>query len=222
MPRVKNFVSLRNFLSFMFYLIFFSIAIKQTIDVCVIYFNYSVVPELLMSIPMKLKAPGVSMCIRYSDIFDTRRYAMDNNRTDVPDTSSLITEDIRKLESMVTIVDVFNYTPPINNFVNECRIREPGSYHSKNYFGKHCDDYFEIEKFYIGEFLCYRFSSKTTVDKTYYFRNLAYALTYPRMFYKIYFNISTLQSAHFMKIIVHENFEYPYRSTGFANSFFRG
>lgn len=131
-------------------------------------------------------------------------------------------QDVRLVQTLVTLEDIFNLSPPTNNLFNSCTIRMPNSYSFEEIKGNDCHSHFKIEKFYLQEFVCYRFEFET-VRKLgkYRFRNLAYALAYPGMIYGVTFNISTFLKADYVKVIVNPVQIRPYRSAAFAPSFWR-
>ena len=161
--------------------------------------------------------------IRYVDIRNLEKILSNLSRNiTFDDKDGFSDQDVRLVQTLVTLEDIFDLSPPTNDLFNSCTIRMPNSYSFQEIGGKDCHSHFKIGKFYLQEFVCYRFEFETVkkLDK-YQFRNLAYALAYPGMFYGVAFNVSTFLKADYVKVIVNPVQIRPYRSAAFAPSFWR-
>lgn len=219
-----SFISLRamisNITTCLFYIFCVIGCIKQIGDLSAIYFRYLVVTDLTIKIPTEVNAPALSVCIRYTDIFNTSAFTSANNITGIVDFQF---SNRTLLQTMATIQDLFDYTPDARyGLISKCRVRYPLTYDSVSLNGTECHKLIDVDKFYLQEFICYRFQFMPATNGTYYYRNLAYALTYPGMFYKLIFDLNTFYAAELMKLIVHEASTYPLRSAAYSPSITRG
>ncbi|KAI1281874.1 hypothetical protein HDE_13219 [Halotydeus destructor] len=209
-------VSTRTILIYSFNVIFsiicvigLSFQIKLVADY---YFKYATVTEIMAVIPTKLYVPDLSLCIRYVDIFNMTRYTADTNIT-IAD--NLKQDYFTRVQNTVTIADIFHYTPNENEIFDSCLMRYSNSYNYERKNGARCYDEFNVTKYYIQEYLCYKFEWYTQADVEHDYRNLAYAVEFPGMFYNVNLELEPLKRANVMKLILHDT-GYPYRSSSLA------
>lgn len=121
-------------------------------------------------------------------------------------------EQIWEAESSLTIAQIFNYTPGIDEVFADCWIRNPNDYGITQSNGTHCADVFEVSKFYIQEFLCYMFRQKTVTD-TLAYKMSAYAISWPEAMYIIQTDrqLQTFAYANLLKPLLHDD-GLPWRS----------
>lgn len=160
----------------------------------------------------------MSACFRYVEITNFERFQRENNITVNTDMSEL--ENALQLQHLMRLYDIFEYTPFSPNVFEECVMRIPRYYSYQHFSGKDCLSMFEVSRFFTQEFICYRFN---VINDTipHYFRNPAYAQTYPNTIYLIKLNASEFKTADEIKIIVHEANTIPFRSTAFSPLVFR-
>lgn len=174
--------------------------------------------NLDVDIPGKVVPPDLSLCFRYIDIFNTTRYAIDKN-IQLKNTKS--PEDIRLAQATVTIADIFDYTPATDEIFKSCMTRLHKTYTFEIRNGSRCFDVFTVDNYYMQEYICYRINWETATNVTYSYRNLAYALTYPGMFFGVRFDLDTFEAADNIKAIVHKSGDFPFKSSAYAPSFSR-
>lgn len=112
-----------------------------------------------MAVPTTLIAPGVTACFRYTDLLDFDRINSELKPNDKfsPWTYSWSAGPIRHYQKTLTIAQVFNYTPPVEEAVDGCRVRTPRSYEliESNY--SYCSEIFRVKKFFVLEYICYKY-----------------------------------------------------------------
>lgn len=181
------------------------------------YFSYQVSSDLFIQIPVQLDAPDTSICIRYSDVFDVKSYSH-ANAIDVHE--KIATTSLKyKLGKIVTIQDVFNFTPKIGSVLSSCLIRLPKSYGYKRYSeGYKCQHLFNVHKFYIQDEVCYIFTLIPSKNQTYKYHNLGQALSKPGIFYQLTLS-GRFNNTKSGKVVIHKSTWTPFTSISFAPSF---
>ena len=128
----------------------------QISSISKIYFKYETSTELKLSIPGELPAPDLSVCFRYSDIFNVSRFNV--NRTGDKLSESQNEDAIKQIQSVVTIADIFEYTPPTDLVIVKCRVRLPDEYRYREFNVSQCRESFKIYNFYVQVSAWSRFS----------------------------------------------------------------
>lgn len=181
------------------------------------YFSYQVSSDLFIQIPVQLDAPDTSICIRYSDVFDTKTYSHVNSiKIDAKIATTSLKHELGKI---VTIQDVFNYTPKIGSILSSCLIRLPKNYGYKRYSESYkCQHLFNVHKFYIQDEVCYMFTLISSKDQTYQYHNLGQALSKPGIFYQVTLS-GRFNNTKIGKVVIHRSTWTPFTSISFAPSF---
>lgn len=173
----------------------------QISNIISVYFHYDVVTETTLKIFLELKAPELSVCIRYIDLFDYKQYSSDKNYT-----FKFVPGDYgnQKNETFdqVTVGDIFNYTPPTKGLFKSCTIKVPGKYGFIILTGKDCDDVMSVRKYYYSEFVCYAFLVRKFENDTYHYSHAAYALVRHLVLYDITLDEQTFRKADFMRLFM--------------------
>ena len=185
--------------------------------VLTLYFKYPTDTITTVKMPEKLEAPAVSLCIRLGDLVKTDdglwSYKMNNTRRQ---------EHLEKVKETMTLKDIFEKTPPTTNLILNCLHRLPFSYEVMELNGTDCSDLFNITKYFVQEFICYKFRHSEQVSETLFnYQQIAFSLRYPGLFYGLGINPDSIEGANFLKIIVHRNRSYPHDSMAFSPTFYR-
>lgn len=195
----------------------------QLNDILSVYFNYQTVNSVNINIRTELIVPDVSFCVRHIDIFDYERYEKDFNHTfsfkenDQNDTLTT-SEKVFETADHTTIKQFFNYTPKTNDLFESCFVRRPGSYFFDIYKGADCYDLFSISRFFIQEFICYRFHIHKYVNDTFRYANIGYSQTYTGVFYYVTLSEKAFKKANLIKFTVNSNDPSNYPDTSIAYS----
>ncbi|KAI1286336.1 hypothetical protein HDE_11032 [Halotydeus destructor] len=185
-----------------------------------VYFLFETVVRLNLTIPGDLEAPDLSLCFRYTDLFDVELFNR-RNPSSVPLRQVRSRELHRAMESRVTIRDIFDYTPDTETIIKTCLIRLPQKYGYREPLAKTCNDQFRVTNFYVQEYICYKFEWLTVRNRTYQYRNVAYSLAYAGLFYELDFDRKIFAKALHGKAIVHTAGTFPFSAILFAPSFSR-
>ena len=163
------------------------------------YFQYTTESSLVIRSPLKVKPPSFSFCPRYVDVFDYHAFNIGRNYSFRPDMLSL--RQINQFQTMVTVGDIFKFTPSIEYVLASCFMRKPDSYAYDRAYGAECGRYFKVTKYYLQEFICYSFQLKSRVE--FIVRKTAFALNLVNTFYIIELNLTSFDNTGFFKAIAH-------------------
>lgn len=189
------------------------------------YFEYQITTQVKVELPTTLLLPSLNVCFRIVDLFNFPLYVNQSNVnvSQITGSKGPSAPDlpIDALMSMITIHDVFKYTPGnTKNLLSCCIYRRPNSYNFHDLRDSNaCHEMFSVANFYLQEFICYRVELSKYVNQEYHYRSVAFALTHPGLLYSVSFNISPhFESVQSLKIIVNEQHERPFRSAAFTPS----
>lgn len=152
-----------------------------------VYFKYATESELSLSIPVEITPPDLTVCFRYVDILD------------VPSLSVKEKKKLRSLERLkkndnftqlsdaiieaCTIQDIFKFTPDSGEILSRCSVKKTTDYDFYQFEGAKCRKRFIVFKFYLQEYICYRFKRVLELEKsapsTFSYHSISYALDRP-------------------------------------------
>lgn len=214
--------SLLKVLSIIFYIICFGGFIFQVSDLFNLYFKYQMITELTVAIPDELSLPDLNFCVRYIDIFEYERFTSKTGVKITFNPHNVTTKRVQTAE-ITTISELFDYTPSVDDLFNDCVIKKPSSHQYVEKVGKDCYTLFSVTKYYVQEYICYRFHLKPYANSTYYYNNLAYSLTHQGMIYAIGLKLTVFRPVNRFKAIISENGPkfFPTKSIAFAPDLLR-
>ena len=132
----------------------------QVTQVSVQYFSFTTTSGVAFRMVLSLQRHAVSLCIRYMDILDTDRLLQETGIHVLP-VNNL--SDALREESRLTIRQIFEYTPPADHLIGACTFR-PNPWTMKPSRNRTtCNQRFEVSKFFMQEFVCYRVREDVTV-----------------------------------------------------------
>ena len=181
------------------------------------YFMYPTATTTTVKMPDKLEVPAVSLCIRFGDLIRADdgqlTYQMNDTRRQ---------EHLEHVKETMTLKDIFDKTPDTTNLISNCLHRHPFFYQVMELNETDCSDLFNITKYFIQEFMCYKFQlSEQASQALFNYQQIAFSLRYPGLFYGLYLNPDLIEGANFIKIVVHRNRSYPHDSMAFSPTFYR-
>lgn len=180
------------------------------------YLTYGVESELAIFIPEYDKPNDLSYCVRYVDVFDFDMFFKDKNISFNYDDNDP-NEKRLKLSPIASVRDIMKYTPHADDLLAECYVIPPNSYQGKEYNASGCNERFEIVKYYLQEFICYRFHLKQFENDTYRLRTLKFALTRTGILFALSLKPTKVrQITKWMKVVVHESYVFPDVDVGLA------
>ena len=178
---------------------------------------YPTATTTTVTMPDKLEAPAVSLCIRVGDLIrgDDGLWSYEMNPI-------RIVKHLGNVIETMTLKEIFEKTPPTTNLISSCLHRHPFSYQVIESNATDCNDLFNITKYFVQEFICYKFRHTEQASETLFnYQQIAFSLRYPGLFYGLFLNPDSLKGANFLKIIVHRNRNYPHDSMAFSPTFYR-
>ena len=154
--------------------------IYQSWDICTNYFAFDTITHINIEIPEVIQVPDFSLCIRYYDIFNIDQYINDTGfkYSDDAENSEDFVIRAKELEIAVSIKDIFEYTPYVKDLWLKCLSRRVDDYNIIENNGSRCLGIFSVKKYYIQEFICYKYHQIVSENLFYYYNNIAYSLTY--------------------------------------------
>lgn len=113
-----------------FYYLFFVLCsfvgcLYQVSDILNLYFQYKTISNLVVSVPMKLITPDITLCVKYADIIDVKQLEKVKK---VKLKSRTPLERFLELQEIVTVKDIFELTPNISGNIDSCTFRIPNGY----------------------------------------------------------------------------------------------
>lgn len=167
------------------------------------YFKFGMITGVTIGVTEKMKAPSLSACFRWVDViepFKNKRF--ENIHPDEDDA-------VRDLMNVTSMAEIFEKAPLSAGALFDCRIRKPGSYEIFNPGMEECNKLFNTSKFYMIEYICYRFQYVASKEEFTY-DELANTPTWSSVFYELglHSNFSLYKHA---KFIAHNDVEYPFR-----------
>lgn len=156
------------------------------------YFKYATESELSLSMPVDITAPDLTVCFRYVDIVDVAslnsKLASTGKRNKLKsleklkkgDNFTAISDDI--IEAC-TINDIFKFTPQSGEILFRCSVKKTTDYDFYVFEGDKCKKRFLVFKFYLQEYICFRFKRVLELEKsapsTFSYHSISYALDRP-------------------------------------------
>lgn len=201
-------------LNYMFAMLCVAGCLFQTYEVSDNYFQYGTVTELSITMPDKLRVPAISLCVYYPNILNlsTKNFDLDE-------------QDFEAMQQLFTVQELLRFTPSARSQLFDfCVYRKIRSYANQYLNGDKCYQVFSVDKFYVQDSICYRFTFKGHRGhrhKHYLFAHVRNALVRNGMFFEIHFNYNLFKKFNLGKAIVHGDDLYPHRSVSFAPSIMR-
>jgi len=182
--------------------------------VSTIYFSYKVNTAISVGIPTHIEPKVLTFCTRYTDVLD---YDKLNRETGRNWTYSTFIDDVRKYQDELTVAEIFDYTPPVNEAIHGVLFRSNTSTKLMNFTRQSAYNYITIDKFCYLEYICYRIERVN--DSVQLYNKLAVTPMYSGLIYQIKFT-ELFFRANIVKIVFHTGL--PYKSITTTNSFNTG
>lgn len=167
------------------------------------YFSYATSSLTSFVVPERILMPSSSLCIRYTDIVDYPRLQRETGLSVYYPAPVNITRDILwDAKSALTVSQIFNYSPPINEFFHSCKVRFPDDYRIETYTGNDCLNTFKMSKYYAQEYVCYRLDPRDSLMMKY--KISATALSDPNVLYNVRVNATAFARLAVLKLVLHD------------------
>lgn len=198
--------------------------------------------RVTLTLPKNVKVPAMSVCFCYTDILDI---ALFNEKYNTSIIDPLDIHEKKKIQSIITIGDMFDLTPGgklhathNNNSIlfDSCLVRSHQDYSHEEYPSEKCHEIFDVNKFQIMEYICYRFilppdykNPNSSLDRRniedsergdikFNFDRLSFSLSYPDLFFEIHLSTKKemFDNADVIRVVIHTPQDYPFISLSLA------
>lgn len=182
----------------------------QVFSVSFVYFQFQTSAQIRNILSERTVSPNVAVCARYTDILQYERLGQETgirrNRTEDFD-------GVVRTQSLLTVRQVFEYTPPAAGVIASARIRHNDSFLLVKCKGSECDSEFSVSKFYLQEYMCYRICLRLRhcidVDMT------AFSLRSSHVLYYISLSDALANTTDSFRVIAHTD-NWPHLSKDYA------
>jgi len=180
------------------------------------YFGYKSTTTVRLDIPKDVAIPSLSVCWRYADLLDTEALRKINVTLPAIDFTNdeTVAFTIRTIQSSLTVEQIFGYTPDSSTIFNQCLVRKPDEYDVRFLKPTDCRTMFNITKFYLQEYICYR--SKLHANGTYNYQTTGSALAFPGMAFEISFRLDLFGKNQIVVPVIEAPDKYPQTSMYFG------
>lgn len=187
--------------------------VYQVITISIDYGQYITTSRVQRWVPTEHQAPNIAVCMRYTDVLDAGRLREEKGLDlDLAQGNETI---MQELTAKLTIADLFEFTPPIDKIFSGCDYRKRGSSLVVSEDGNQCNRIYNVSKFYLQEFICYRFG--LTDSPKYNFDAISSSLYFSGMLYQLRLNRTIFRSLEILKLIAFYG-DYPSFSAKLAKS----
>ncbi|KAI1279535.1 hypothetical protein HDE_14073 [Halotydeus destructor] len=166
----------------------------QVYQILDVYLAYRTVTVVVTRLSTREEPLDLSVCLRYSHIFDHIRFKSEN-----PMTTLGIT--FRDMHERLTVREIFNYTTPTSQVLTNCAIRYPREYKITRISNEKCVDEIQVTKFLTQGFMCYHSTVKLdyNTSHSYSYAQVTRALEFMGTLFAVDLNIT----AGMMKLVLH-------------------
>ena len=163
------------------------------------YFKYPMSTAIVIQVEQKIQMPALSACFYYPPLLSHRhpifRYFRRIKELEILDT-----------EPVLTLANIFDMTPDVNGLLAKCYYRVPKSY---GRYAENCHKFFNLSKYFMSQYICYRFTPSHGRDKLYNLNDLRNALLNPGMFFQVVLNDIMTTNASNIRLSLFDANGYP-------------
>lgn len=168
----------------------------------------------MITTPVEIYVPDVTVCFRYVDVIDVKRLNQKYPDLHVRSLENLASNDeithiVKKIQATVTIEDILLLTPSPETVISGCSIKGPKDFEFEDFSSpKECNAYFTTWKFYLQEYICYRFKriTKEYQDPTpFQYRSISYAIDRSGVMYSVKLSDAHIILARYLKVVIHSS-----------------
>lgn len=178
------------------------------------YFSYETSTKVIIDTDCGIKVPTLSFCVRYMDLMDPLVLQRKFNITLTDSTTTF--DKYFGQTGKLTVADILSLTPSGRQVVINCMMRPVNQnrrvIHSRTR-QEDCFSLFDIQKFYMQSFVCYRFrptnqSEDLTMDE------LSHSYNYEFVIYALRLMESLAHTEYAFLILSYDSFPFLSRSFG--------
>lgn len=177
--------------------------IFQLSQVGKVYFSYQSHGELTISLAIKLQLPYLSLCFRFMDLINKFDNEIHKEVMNSREKNGVNGEWYYRLWSTLTISQIFKLTPPIDDLVMGCFIRnEQNLWVVDSFSKKDCLKRITWKKYIHRELICYKidpFLTNQTIESL----PVANSIEFYNSQFMIILNQTSFERALFMAAFVH-------------------
>ena len=147
----------RKFSTITFFLFCVSGLVYQSYFVTEEYFKYGVRSSTTLTQSNDYILPSLTTCFEIHEVFNYEQFNLKYNSSYIYNDSDpeAAYEAGLELQTLITPNDVLKFTPSVNDFINECEIRNSSNFRYHYYKKEDCYKHFDLKKFTISSVVCY-------------------------------------------------------------------
>ncbi|KAI1289692.1 hypothetical protein HDE_08303 [Halotydeus destructor] len=154
----------------------------QVSDLTVHYFKYKTSTKTKIEISRFTPAPDLHICPTTNQVFNFEAYNAKYNTS----LGSLTYHDVLAFQGMMTVDQLFEFTPSGVDLLKLCFMRRPESNAIIELDRHGCRNVFNVTKFFVFEYMCYSVSlNPGSWGLSYDTNQVSYALTHPNLFFEL-------------------------------------
>jgi hypothetical protein len=157
----------------------------QVITVSNQYFKYVTTTDVSFERPKVLVPHKIGICIKFSEILLEEKL---RDETGIMFGDADVTEQRQADEDLLTVKQIFDYTPPEDRVIKECMYRL-NNWSIRESNTTDCYPHFNVSKFMTNEMMCYKINhlmekwiSTSSVSKSKYYTFMIYKVVFSHLF----------------------------------------
>lgn len=170
----------------------------------------------MITTPVEISVPDFTACFRYVDVIDVQGFKQKYPGLDVKQLENMpsmeeFTVNLQKIQATVKIEDILLLTPQADKVISGCSVKEPRDFGFQDYLtSEQCNKHFVIWKFYLQEYICYRFKRLMSQDQiAFQYRLVSYAIDRAGVLYSIKISDEHIIKARYLKAVIHSSNRNP-------------
>lgn len=152
------------------------------------YFSYEQSTNIVIQVKKTIQMTALSVCLYYPSVLSHS----DSRYSELRKMDPL---HIRDTEKKLTLEDIFQMTPGAEEVLTKCSFRLPNEFDLFKGDRKMCREHFTVSKYFTVQYICYRFTPKTTAGVDFSFLAVRHSLIHPGLFYQVSMHKSLFQNA---------------------------
>ena len=133
----------------------------QVLEVSIHYFHYKTSNRIAINSDGNVSAFSLAVCIRYKELIDAERLL---HETGIRMPQEIETEAVEEAASLLTVKQIFAYTPPVNQTIAGCIYRTSDGKVVSTLEQNVCYSVFRVRKYFTQDSICYAFRQKKMVS----------------------------------------------------------
>lgn len=117
------------------------------------YFRFETRALSTQDVEVYLPMPTLAICVKYDEIYNKAAvFKLRSKQAKVH-----MNKDIDSLEKILTIREIFQFTPDVEHIMNMCAYRSSQTYQIQWLNASNCYERFHLSKFYMMQYVCFAF-----------------------------------------------------------------